>query len=166
MTQNRENRRREEQCRKLQKPHYSALASYATDSPILNRSERDKEERADANTFLLPGQRQLIDDLSNLRQQLEVAERELDFARFGFSYANENRSQLSANWDFSVDGHTALPRRREYLQISPEVPKHSRCSRLALPSEAKSWKLLFSATKLQSYWRGSSARIRDPGDLR
>ena len=102
-------------------------------SPISNRSERDEEERAEADTFLSPGQRQLIDDVSNLRQRLEVAERELDFARFGFSYANENRSQLSANWDFSVDGHTAPPRRREYLQISPEVPKHSRCSRPALP---------------------------------
>ena len=54
-------------------------------SPILNRSERDKEERAEANTSLSPGQRQLIDDVSNLRQHLEVAERELDFARFGFS---------------------------------------------------------------------------------
>ena len=92
-------------------------------SPISNRSARDEEERAEANTFLSPGQRQLIDDVSILRQQLEVAERELDFARFGFSYANENRSQLSANWDFSVDAHgSASPvRASTFVARSPKA---------------------------------------------
>ena len=77
-------------------------------SPI-PKLEETYEEEYKFNGGMSPEERKLLDDVSKLKQQLEVAERELDFARFGFSYANESRSEISKNWDFSVEKN-ALPK--------------------------------------------------------
>ena len=62
-------------------------------SPIQNINNDSGMVFNDLNAFtsddyiggLSPEQRKLMDDVSNLRRQLEVAERELDFARYGYS---------------------------------------------------------------------------------
>eukprot|EP00945_MAST-04E_sp_MAST-4E-sp1_P002851 g2851.t1 len=73
-------------------------------SPI-PKLEETYDDQYKFNGGMSPEERKLLDDVSQLKHQLEVAERELDFARFGFSYANETRSQVSQNWDFSVDAN-------------------------------------------------------------
>ena len=57
---------------------------------------------------LSPEQRKLMDDVSNLRRQLQVAERELDFARYG--YANPIMSSSAATTTAAAKNSNSISR--------------------------------------------------------
>ena len=90
--------------------------SFQFESPIKRNNEDDVTIFDDSNLFtnedyvggLSPEQRKLMDDVSNLRRQLQVAERELDFARYG--YANPIMSSSAATATVAAKNSNSISR--------------------------------------------------------